>query len=301
MLAVSKIKSWTGAPGMSVVSNSVITALKLIIGTYTGSVSVMAEALHSGMDLVASVMALFSFRIGRKPADSDHNFGHGKIEGLSGAVEAALIFVAAGLIVYEAGNRLLHGSVLQNLELGIAVMGLSVVVNLVIGYYTLRFSKVQDSLAMEANAWHLLTDVITSLGVFAGLIVVRITGWEIVDPILAIGVALWITRTAYQLTAKSVRHLLDAALPPDELDQLNRVLTRHGHRFIEYHRIRSRKVGAYRHVDLHLVVDGRLSVEEAHCLCDHLEMEVRETLPRTYLVIHLEPPDHHESDNLAAG
>lgn len=280
----------TGAAGVSVVSNVVLVALKLAVGLLTGSVSVVSEAIHSSIDLVAALIAFFSVRLSDRPPDQDHPYGHGKIENVSGTVEALLILVAAIFIVYEAGQKIFHDFELEMVGLGVVVMGLSAVVNTVVSRYLSKVAARTDSLALEADAKHLHTDVLTSAGVFGGLLLVQITGWKILDPLVAIAVALVISKAAYDLTKKSSSDLLDAKLPEQEEEEIVAVLHGHEERFLGYHEFRTRKSGSRRHVDLHLVVDGSLSVAQAHEFCDHLEKDIADQLPNTDVTIHVEPP-----------
>jgi cation diffusion facilitator family transporter len=277
------------AAGISVISNLTLVTLKVIVGLITSSVSVLSEAAHSGNDLVASVIAYFSVRKADLPADQRHAYGHGKIENLSGAVEALLIFVAALFIIYEAVRKLLSEEPIQSLGLGIWVMAFSAVANLVISLYLLRVAKETDSAALEADAYHLLTDVYTSAGVMVGLLLIRQTGIVLLDPLVALGVALLITKTAYSLTRKSLGPLMDAKLPDDEEELISSIIHDHSSQFVEFHNLRTRKAGSQRHIDLHLVVKGDAHVEEAHQICDHLEAEIRAAFPRSMITIHVEP------------
>ena len=277
------------AAGISVISNLTLVTLKVIVGLITSSVSVLSEAAHSGIDLVASGIAYFSVRRSDLPADQRHAYGHGKIENLSGAVEALLIFVAALSIIYEAVRKLLSGEPIQSVGLGIWVMAFSAVANLVISLYLLRVAKETDSAALEADAYHLLTDVYTSAGVMVGLLLIRQTGIVLLDPLVALGVALLITKTAYSLTRKSLGPLMDAKLPDDEEELIASIIRDHSSQFVEFHNLRTRKAGSQRHIDLHLVVKGDAHVEEAHQICDHLEAEIRAALPRSMITIHIEP------------
>ncbi|MCL4533807.1 MAG: cation diffusion facilitator family transporter [Bacteroidetes bacterium] len=281
--------SKSSAAALSVASNTVLIILKLVVGISMGSVSVISEAIHSSVDLLAALIAFFSVRAAARPADEGHPFGHGKIENVSGTVEAVLIFFAAMLIIYEAIQKLIYGVHIESLGLGIGVMAFSAIANIVVSRQLLRVSKATGSVALEADAYHLTTDVLTSVGVMAGLTAVRVTGLEILDPFIAIAVALAIVKAAWDITHKAFVDLLDRRLPDEERRVIESVLSKHSDLMIGYHGMRSRKAGPLRYVDLHLVVDGSKSVEEAHRLCDHLEEEVEQALPNTDLVIHLEP------------
>ncbi|BAI61875.1 putative cation efflux protein [Methanocella paludicola SANAE] len=282
-------KEKTSIARLSIISNAMLVALKLAVGIMIGSVSVISEAIHSGIDLVAAIIAYFSVRQSSRPPDAEHAFGHGKIENVSGAVEAVLIFVAAGLIIWEAYNKLVHGVEIEDVSLGIAVMLISVVANYFVSQKLLQTAKRTDSIALEADGWHLRTDVLTSLGIFAGLVAIKLTGIAILDPILAILVALFILKAAFDLTIKSVKDLLDIKLPTEEEDEIKRIIADHSASYVEFHELRTRKSGSDRFVDLHLVVHKKLSVEEAHILSDHIESDIKERFPRASVIIHIEP------------
>jgi cation diffusion facilitator family transporter len=279
------------AAAISVASNTTLILLKLVVGLMTGSVSVVSEAIHSGMDLVAAIIAFFSVRSAAKPPDDKHPFGHGKIENVSGTVESVLIFAASVLIIYEATNKLIVGFELESVNLGIGVMAISVIVNILVSRNLFRVAKQTDSVALEADAYHLTTDVYTSLGVMLGLVAVRVTGWKLVDPIMAIGVAIFIGKAAFDISRKSFVDLLDVRLPADEEEKVAAILNEHAGQFIAFHNLRSRKAGAERYIDLHLVTNRFSTVESAHSFCDHIEEDIERQLPHSNVTIHVEPCD----------
>ncbi len=258
-------------------------------GILTGSVSILAEAIHSAIDLVAAVIAFFSVRVSAKPADRGHPFGHGKVENISGTVEAALIFLAALLIINEAIKKIIVGPQLELPEVGMVIMGFSVVANFLVSRYLLRVSRHTDSLAIEADAAHLTTDVVTSIGVLLGLLAVRLTGIQLLDPLVAIGVALLIMHTAYTLIRKSFGGLVDTRLPPAEEELISKCITEHMGELIGFHELRTRKAGAQREIDLHLVMSKTMHLEDVHRMCDHLEQDIKGRLANTTVTIHVEP------------
>ncbi len=282
--------SKTGAAGLSVGSNAGLILLKLAVGLYTGSVSVIAEAIHSGVDLLASLIALVSVRASDRPPDEDHPFGHGKIESVSGAVEGLLIFVGAALIVDEAISRLLGGEHLDLPILGAGVMLVSTVANWLVARQLHAVARTADSMALEAAAEHHRTDVITSVGVFAGLVLVQIFDAPVLDSLLGLGVAALIVQAAWAITYKSFQGLIDRSLPTDEHAAIERVLAEHGSQFISYHRLRTRKSGAQRYIALDLVFQPSASLADVHEVCDHLESEIHAVLPGASVQIHAEPP-----------
>jgi cation diffusion facilitator family transporter len=278
-----------GVAVLSVASNALLTLGKLIVGLMIGSVSVVAEAIHSGVDLLASLIALFAVSRSGRPPDEEYPFGRGKIENVSGTVEALLIFVAAGMIVAEAIGKLLRAPELPRVDLGLAIMAISVLVNAFVSRRLFAVAKRTDSVALEADAYHLSTDVLTSLGVFVGLVLVRVTGFAYLDPLAALVVAAMIVKAAWDITRTSFLDLLDRSLPAEERRLVARVIQEHGDRLVGAHSVRTRKAGGERHVDLHLVVNAHATVEESHSLCDHLERDLHETLGRCTLNIHVEP------------
>ncbi|MFC1935079.1 cation diffusion facilitator family transporter [Chloroflexota bacterium] len=277
------------AAAVSIASNTALILLKLIAGMITGSVSLIAEAIHSTMDLAAAIVAFISVRVADRPPDKKHHFGHGKAENISGVIEGVLIFVAAIIIINEAIHRLIEGVTLEYLELGITVMAIAVVVNIIVSRYLLRVSRATDSLALEADAAHLTTDVMTMLGVFIGLIVVRLTGIYILDPIIAILVALLIIKAAYDITKKSFGGLIDVSLPDSEEELIRSCIMDHRNKLVGFHKLRTRKAGSQRQIDFHMVIPRSTSVDDAHNLCNHLEKAIIELLDDTEVTIHTEP------------
>lgn len=282
-------KELTSVARLSIYSNTFLLLIKLAIGIIMGSISVISEALHSGIDLIASVIANYSVRQAVKPADEKHEFGHGKFENLSGTIEAALIFLAAMIILYKAGEKILQGSTVEYLGAGIIIMGISAVINFFVSKKIMKIAKKAESIALEADAYHLKTDVYTSAGVFGGLILIKIFKNPVFDPILAVIVALIIMKTALDLTKRSAQGLMDAKLSDEEEEIIRLIITEHYSRYAGYHDLRTRLAGAERHVDLHLVVPKDLSVADAHELCDHLERDIKEKIPNLSILIHIEP------------
>ncbi|MEW5747172.1 MAG: cation diffusion facilitator family transporter [Candidatus Thermoplasmatota archaeon] len=276
---------------LSVYSNTALVATKLAVGVMMMSVGVISEALHSGIDLVAALIARFSVKRSAEPADSDHRFGHGKFENLSGMVEGALIFVAAAVIVYEAARRLVDPVEVEFVAAGMVVMGLSVVLNFYVSRRLMDVAKRTDSLALEADALHLKTDIWTSLGVFVALVAILITGERLIDPLIALFVAVFIIKAAYEITTRSSEGLLDVALPDAEMREIERIMNEHASAYVNFHKLRARKTGSERQIDLHLTVPSDISVKDSHDLAEHLEQDIKSALPRTTIVIHVEPCD----------
>jgi cation diffusion facilitator family transporter len=279
----------TGAAGLSILSNSILIVLKLVVGILMGSVSVIAEAIHSLLDLVAALIAFFGIRVADRPPDEQHPFGHGKAENLSAAVEALLILVAAGFVIREAVNKIISGARVELVEMGMGVMLISVVANILVSRRLFRVAKASDSVALEADARHLTVDVYTSGGVLLGLLAVRLTGLHTLDPIIALGVALIILKAAYDVTRKAFGGLLDEKLPLEEEELVSAAITEHVGELVGFHELRTRKSGSMRYIDLHLVMAKEVTLEQAHDMCDHLEEDIKARLPNASVTIHCEP------------
>lgn len=275
---------------MSIASNSTLIVLKLIVGIMMQSVSVISEAVHSGLDLVAAIIAWFSVRESGKPADDEHQFGHGKIENVAGTIEAVLIFGAAAYIIWEAGHKIKSGVIeVESLGLGALVMLVSAVANYLVSRYLLNVAIKTDSVALEADAMHLRTDVYTSVGVLGGLIAIKLTGIAMLDPIIAIVVALMIIKAAWDLTKTAFFHILDVKLPDDEEAIIHDVMGSYLGRYIEYHKLRTRKSGHIRHIDMHLVVPKQMTVEAGHTLSHQIMADIKQALAHCQILVHIEP------------
>lgn len=278
---------------LSVTSNTILVLLKLIVGLALGSVSMISEAIHSGMDLLASVIAFFSVRKSAEAPDKEHTFGHGKFESMSGMVEALLIFIAAILIIYEALQKLFEPSFEPMNQIlmvaGIVVMGTSALVNAIVSSRLMNVAKKTESIALESDAWHLRTDIYTSVGVMAGLILIQLTGIVMLDAVVAIGVAVVIMKAAYDLTVRSYKDLIDYRLSDEEEERIIRIICEHQSDYVDFHGLRTRRAGPEIFIDLHLVVDKDISVEQSHDLTDHLEADLKLEFPRACVTIHVEP------------
>jgi len=278
---------------LSVGSNTCLILGKLAAGLAMGSVSVISEAVHSGLDLLAAIIAFVAVKVAAKPADEGHNYGHGKFENLASIIESLLILVAGIMIIYNAALKLKEGVVIESLGLGMAVMGVSALVNLLVARKLLNTARRTESPALAADGWHLMTDVYTSLGVFLGLVAIHLTGLTVLDPIIAILVALLIFKTAFQLIRESVLSILDARLPIAEERLIKEVLSKYAGEYLSYHALRTRKAGSDRYVDMHLVVPKYQSIDVVHDLCDRIENELKTQLPNVQILIHIEPCAGH--------
>lgn len=284
------------AARLSIISNTVLTLLKLGIGISMNSVSVISEAIHSGLDLMAALIAFFSVRESSKPADDYHRYGHGKFENVAGITEAVLILGAAGMIIFNAIPKLFGGAEIHSLELGAGVMIISSVVNFFVSRELMRVARKTESPALAADAWHLRTDVYTSLGVFAGILAIQLTGLTVLDPLIAIAVALLIIKAAMDLIRDSMCSILDVRLPESEEKVIRDVLKTYSSQFVEFHELRTRKAGSQRYVDLHLVVPKEWAIKKVHSLCDSIEAAISVKFSNTHILIHTEPCGQHCDD-----
>jgi divalent metal cation (Fe/Co/Zn/Cd) transporter len=255
---------------LAITTNALLVAGKLTVALGTGAVSILSEAAHSGVDLLVAVLAYAAIRYAQRPADRTHPYGHGKVETLTSLGESLLI---------------------THVDLGIAVMALAAAVNVVVSRYLIRVARANGSPALEATGTELGTDVITACGVSVGLIIVRVTGWHVVDPLIGLIVAAVIGIAGIRVLVGAVRGLMDYRLPDDDEGAIRSVLDDHASDFIEYHDLRARHVGSTHEVDLHLVVPRNMSVADAHDLTTHLEDEIAGALPQTEVVIHVEPEE----------
>ena len=292
------IRTKSGAAALSIASNSVLIGIKLAAGAVTGSIAIITEAIHSLIDLIASVVAYVSVRKADEPADADHPYGHQKVESLAAAIEGMLILVGAGIIVYEATHRLVDGADVDMLGLGIAVMGFSVVANLIVSAVLSRQARAHESPALEGDAAHLRTDALTSAGVLVGLALVELTGVVALDSITAIIVAAAIVVAGLRILRRSSGVLVDEALPGAEMDRIEAAIaSARTEEVAGYHKLRARRAGARRHIDLHVQYRAGTSLERAHDLAHAMRASIEADIPGAEVLIHAEPEtSFHEPD-----
>jgi len=280
--------------GAAVLSLGVVIALillKVVVGVITGSISVLAQAVDSFLDLLAITITFLAIVIAARPADESHPFGHGKVENIAAVVQAVLIFAAGGLIIYSAIRRIITGTTLELTEAGIGVMLVSIVVSIFLSRYLLKISKTTDSVALEANARNIAADVYSAAGVLVGLVVIRFTNLAVIDPIIALLVSLVIFKSAYEVLRKSFGGLMDVKLPETEENIIRAAIMEHIGELVDFHALRTRKAGRQRYIDLHLVMPKNISIEKAHRMCDYLEQDIKSKLQHASVVIHVEPCD----------
>jgi cation diffusion facilitator family transporter len=280
----------TRAAAISIASNATLIVLKLVAGAITGSIAVITEAIHSGIDLMASMVAYFSVRKADEPPDESHPYGHEKVENVAAGIEGLLIIVGAGIIIFEAVRRLVDQAEVEKLGFGIAVIGFSVVANTVVSTYLYRQARLTDSPALEGDAAHLRTDAFTSAGVLVALVLVEATGVEELDAITALVVAVAIVWAGVQILSRSSRVLVDEALPEEELAAVRAAIADFGSdEVIGFHKLRARRAGSRRYVDLHVQFRTGTTLERAHELAHELQREIRARVRGADVLIHLEP------------
>jgi cation diffusion facilitator family transporter len=286
------MQSKSRAAGLSIVSNSLLIVLKLVAGAITGSIAIITEAVHSSIDLVASVVAFYSVRKAEQPADEDHPYGHQKVENLAAAIEGMLILVGAGIIVFESTRRLFEGSEIDSLGIGIAVIAFSAVANFAVSGYLYKRARATDSPALEGDAAHLRTDAMTSAGVLVGLVMVEVTGVEALDPATALLVAGAIVYAGVRILNRTSRVLVDEALPPAELEAVQQAIEEYGaEEVVGFHKLRARRAGSRRYVDLHVQFRDGTTLSRAHLVSHQLQHAIRSRLRGADVLIHLEPEE----------
>ncbi len=297
------ISTKSGAAALSIASNAVLIALKLAAGAITGSIAILTEAIHSAIDLLASFVAFFSVRKADEPADREHPYGHEKLENLAAAIEGMLILVGAGIIIYEATRRLVTGAEIEELGIGIAVIGFSAVANLCVSTFLYTRARALDSAALEGDAAHLRTDALTSAGVLVGLLLVEITGDPAFDSIAALCVAAAIVVAGFRILTRSGRVLVDESPPPHELDQIERAIAAERELAPEiagYHKLRARRAGARRYIDLHLQFRHGTTLEHAHAVAHRVREAIESEIPNSEVLIHNEPEESFRPPEQAA-
>lgn len=274
---------------LSVISNSLVVMLKIVVGIITGSVAILSEAIHSFLDLIAAFIAFISVRISKKPADTGHPYGHGKVENLSGTIETILIFAAGIWMIYECVQKLVNPEPVHLPVLGIVVMLLGALINLIVSKLVKREAEKVNSVAMKSNALHLLTDVYTSLGVAASLLVVTLTEWYILDPIIGMVLAVYIIYEAFKLMKEAFPPLIDTRLSEEEEKTILKIIETFQQEFIEIHDFRTRRSGPQEYIDFHLVVPSHVTIKDVHDLCDRIERDITDEFKQAQVMIHPEP------------
>ena len=279
------------AATLSIVSNSFIILLKLIVGLLSGSISIISEAIHSMSDFLASIITFFSVIKSAEPADSKHPFGHGKYEDMSGFIEGGLIIFAALYIIYEAAKKIFFGG---NMEIdttwGMVVMGISVIVNILVSSILFKVAKQTDSVSLFADAEHLRTDVISAFGVFAGLLLIKFTGIYILDPLIAIVVAVIIFKTGFSISKTTMDNLLDCSLPEADMAEICHFFDGFKNNgIVDYKNLKARRLGPHKNVEVTFLFPKDMTIYDCHAVCDQVEHKLAERFGDISASIHLEP------------
>lgn len=267
-----------------------LIVFKVVVGLLTHSISIVAQAADSLLDLFAGIITFSAIRFAAKPADAEHQYGHGKAEDIAGVGQAILIFIAGGLIIYSAIDRIITKHyIVEQPEAGIAVMAVSIVASIFLSRHLSKVARRTASIALEANARNIAADVYSTSAVLVGLAILRFSGLDIIDPILAIAVAVYILKVAVDTIRKPISGLLDEKLPPSQEAVIEDCLGKHSREVSGYHALRTRRAGSQSYIDLHLVMASDISLEQAHQICDRIEVEIKSALSEASIIIHAEP------------
>lgn len=277
---------------LSITSNGLIILFKLVAGIVTGSMSIISEAIHSMSDFLASVITFFAVIRSSEPADKEHPFGHGKYEDVAGFIEGILILLASFYIIWESCKKIVCNNFVEfNSTIGIIVMSIAIIANLLVSSYLFIVAKNTGSIALKADAKHLSTDVYSSLGVLIGLILIKITGITILDPLIAIFVAFIILKTGSTIIKETLNDLLDGKLPDEDIKIIENIINSCD-KIYGFTNLKSRKCGPNRDIDITILCEESMSIKECHNICDELETKIRDILPNTLITIHCEPYNH---------
>jgi cation diffusion facilitator family transporter len=282
---------------LSIVAALLTISIKLTAFLITNSVGLLSDALESCVNLIAAVVALIMIRLSEKPPDREHEFGHNKAEYFSSAVEGGLIVLAAGSIIWSAVPRILHPQPIENVGIGLLIAVGASLINLIVSIVLIKNGKKHNSITLEADGRHLRTDVLTSAGVLLGIGLVKLTGWLTLDGIVAVGVAINIIWTGYQLLRRSAMGLLDTSFPKSEMERINQVLEKYKQQKIEFHSLMTRQSGQRKFIFVHILMPGRLNIHQGHIIAEKVEKDIRMLFPNTQTTVftHLEPVEDPES------
>lgn len=273
---------------VSITTISLLIAMKVVAAILTGSIGILADAVHSLIDLTGAIVGFFAVKVSGRPPDEEHRFGHGRAEDLAGAVIAGLIFSVGGMIAFQAVRRLMAGSIVEMVDAGIITTAAAIAINVAVSRYVFTVARAADSVALEATGRDLMADVLSSVAVLVGLVLVRVTGQAVLDPIVALIVVVFIVRAAVVTMREAVTALMDTRLPEEE-ESLIRKLLDERQEVANYHSLRTRKAGSQRHVVVHIVVPSEKTVEEGHRIAEEMEDEIRKLLRNATVTIHVEP------------
>ena len=277
--------------GLSITSNVFLSLLKIIVGVLSGSISIISEAIHSLSDLLASILTYFSVLKSSQPADKDHPYGHGKYEDMAGFIEGGLIILASLFIIFEATRKIILNIHMPSENiLGIGVMFIAVIMNILVSSLLFKVAKESDSISLFADGEHLRTDVYSSLGVLIGLILIKITGYSVLDPIIAISVAVLIFRAGGSIVKRTLSNLLDHSLPTDDIQHIEEIIKQYSDTAkLKRNSIKARQVGPTKDIDMILQFPKETTLCDCHKICDEIEDKIRKIYPKCSISIHSEP------------
>jgi cation diffusion facilitator family transporter len=282
------ISTRTGAVKLSMVVVIGLIILKVVVSIISRSISVSAQATDSFLDIFSIGITLIAVKMSEAPADEEHPFGHGKAEGLAAMIQAILVLGAGGFIIYSAIKRIIHSTAIEPDE-GMVVMVVSIIASFFLSRHLRRVAKATGSTAIDASARNISADVYSAAGVLLGLLVVRLTKLDILDPIIALIMAGFVLKAGYEVTIRALHELIDYTLPKEEQEILNNCIKVHNTQLVDFHALRCRRAGSERFIDLHIVMPRNYSVEKAHAMCDHLEQDIKSNITNANVIIHAEP------------
>jgi cation diffusion facilitator family transporter len=285
---IRSISTKTGAVKLSMAVVIGLIILKVVVSIISNSISISAQATDSLLDIFSIGITFIAVRMSVTPADEKHPFGHGKMEGLAAMIQAILVLGAGGFIIYSAIQRIINSTPIQPDE-GMAVMVISIVASFLLSRHLRRVAKTTGSTAIDASARNISADVYSAAGVLLGLLVVRLTNLVILDPVIALLMAVFVLKAGYDVTIRSIHELTDYALPKEEQEMLNNCIRVHNTQLVDFHAVRSRRAGSERFIDLHIVMPRNYGIEKAHDMCDHLEQDILSQIPNANVIIHPEP------------
>lgn len=288
------------AAGLSITSNAIIIILKFIAGGISGSISIISEAIHSLSDFLASVLTFFAVIKSSEPADTNHPFGHGKYEDMSGFIEGGLIIFAGIYIIWEACKKVFfHQTVEVDTTLGIAVMLFAVVANIFVSSYLFRVAKKSDSVSLHADGEHLRTDVYSSLGVLFGLVLIKITGIALLDPLIAVLVAIFVLKAGFEISKETLNNLLDGALPSEDIEAIKTIINSYNNECLKgYKNLKARRSGPSKDIEITMLFPENMTISACHKICDDVESLIQQKLGNCNILIHAEPKTCHKCNRL---
>ena len=278
----------TGAAKLALGVVICLIILKVVVSVLSRSISISAQATDSFLDLFSIGITVIAVRMSIAPADEEHPFGHGKMEGVSALIQAFLVLGAGVFIIFSAVQRIIHRTVIEP-DAGMVVMIISIIASFFLSRHLRRVAKATDSTAIEASARNISADVYSATGVLLGLLAVSLTKLQILDPIIALIMVVFVLKAGYEVVIRAFRELTDYTLPKEEQEILTDCIREHITQLVDFHAVRTRRAGSERFVDLHLLMPRNVSVAESHRMCDHLEQDVKAKLPNTSIIIHVEP------------